>query len=146
MLYLLRSGCQCRALPSDFPNWRALHSYFAKWSQIDERGVSLLEQALKNQVVAPRLRLERSACSTLLIVDAQGVKNTDTAELKGYDVGKKVSGIERQIMVDTQGQRRAVAIATAEVTDRKGAPEAPKLSEPTLRRVQSLLVSCPADT
>ena len=35
----------------------------------------------------------RNACSTLLIVDAQSVKNTDTAGQKGYDAGKKVSGI-----------------------------------------------------
>jgi transposase len=30
-----------------------------------------------------------------LIVDAQSVKNTDTAGHKGYDAGKKVSGIKR---------------------------------------------------
>jgi hypothetical protein len=28
-------------------------------------------------------------------IDAQSVKNTDTAEEKGYDAGKKVSGIKR---------------------------------------------------
>jgi Putative transposase of IS4/5 family (DUF4096) len=47
VLYLLRTGCQWRALPSDFPKWRTVHSYFAKWSEPDENGVSLLEQALK---------------------------------------------------------------------------------------------------
>ncbi len=47
VLYLLRTGCQWRALPSDFPNWRAVHSYFAQWSQPDTQGVSLLQQALK---------------------------------------------------------------------------------------------------
>ena len=47
VLYLLRTGCQWRALPSDLPNWRTVHSYFAKWSLPDEQGVSLLEQALK---------------------------------------------------------------------------------------------------
>jgi transposase len=45
--YLLRTGCQWRALPSDFPNWRTVHSYFAKWSRPDEQGVSLLRRALK---------------------------------------------------------------------------------------------------
>jgi hypothetical protein len=30
----------------------------------------------------------RNADSTFLIVDAQSVKNTDTAEQKGYDAGK----------------------------------------------------------
>jgi transposase len=47
VLYLLRTGCQWRALPSDFPKWRTVHSYFTKWSETDKDGVSLLEQALK---------------------------------------------------------------------------------------------------
>jgi transposase len=47
VLYLLRTGCQWRALPSDFPKWRTVHSYFAKWSELDKDGVSLLEQSLK---------------------------------------------------------------------------------------------------
>ena len=31
------------------------------------------------------------------------MKNADTAMEKGYDAGKKVSGIKRHIAVDTQG-------------------------------------------
>ncbi len=46
VLYLLRTGCQWRALPSDFPKWRTVHSYFTIWSEPREGG-SLLEQALK---------------------------------------------------------------------------------------------------
>lgn len=49
VLYLLRTGCQWRALPSDFPKWRTVHSYFAKWSEPGQDGVSLLEQALKKR-------------------------------------------------------------------------------------------------
>ena len=33
VLYLLRTGCRWRFLPSDFPKWRTMHSYFAKWSE-----------------------------------------------------------------------------------------------------------------
>ena len=46
VLYLLRSGCQWRMLPDDFPKWRTVHSYYAIWSEPREGG-SLLEQALK---------------------------------------------------------------------------------------------------
>lgn len=46
VLYLLRTGCQWRALPSDFPKWRTVHSYWAIWSEPREGG-SLLQQALK---------------------------------------------------------------------------------------------------
>lgn len=54
-------------------------------------------------------------------MDAQSVKNTDTAGEKGYDGGKKVSGIKRHIAVDSQGLPHAIAITTADVTDRDGA-------------------------
>ena len=47
VLYLLRTGCQWRFLPSEFPKWRIVHSYFAKWSEPDQDGVSVLERALK---------------------------------------------------------------------------------------------------
>lgn len=47
VLYLLKSGCQWRMLPREFPKWRTVHSYFAIWSEPDKDGVSLLERALK---------------------------------------------------------------------------------------------------
>jgi transposase len=47
ILYLLKSGCQWRMLPSDFPKWRTVHHYFSLWSSAPENGVSLLERALK---------------------------------------------------------------------------------------------------
>lgn len=72
-------------------------------------------------------------------MDAQSVKNTDTAGQKGYDAGKKVSGIKRHIAVDTQGLPHAVAVTTAEVTDRKGALQALERCKPALGQVESLL-------
>ena len=139
VLYLLKSGCQWRMLPGEFPKWRTVHSYFAQWSEPDQDGISVLERALKNQVGAARQKLGRNACTTLLIVDAQSVKNTDTAKLKGYDAGKKVSGIKRHIAVDTQGLPHAIAVTTAEVTDRKGALQAMRRCKASLSKVQSVL-------
>jgi transposase len=78
--------------------------------------------------------------TSFLIVDAQSVKNTDSAEEKGYDAGKKVSGIKRHIAVDTQGLPHAVAITTAEVTDRNGALAAIDRCKPNLQSVESVLV------
>lgn len=84
VLYLLRTGCQWRFLPSEFPKCRTVHSYFAKWSEPDQDGISVLERALKNQLSAARLKLGRNACPAMLIVNVQSVKNTDMATLKGY--------------------------------------------------------------
>ena len=47
VLYLLRTGCQWRMLPREFPKWVTVHSYFAKWSKPDQDGISVLERALK---------------------------------------------------------------------------------------------------
>ena len=67
-----------------------------------------------------------------MIVDAQSVKNTDTAEEKGYDAGKKVSGVKRHIAVDTQGLPHAIAVTTADVTDRRSALVAIDRCKPNL--------------
>ena len=45
--YLLKSGCPWRRLPSEFPKWRTVHSYFSKWSEPGPEGFSVLERALK---------------------------------------------------------------------------------------------------
>ena len=72
-------------------------------------------------------------------MDAQSVKNTDSAGQKGYDAGKKVSGIKRHIAVDTQGLPHAIAVTTADVTDRKGALAALAHTPMDLTRVQQVL-------
>lgn len=68
------------------------------------------------------------------------MKNTDTANEKGYDAGKKVSGIKRHILVDSQGLPHAIAVTTAEVTDRQGALQAVQRCLPNLSRVKNVLV------
>ena len=90
-------------------------------------------------VGAVRKSSGRTEQTSFVIVDAQSVKNTDTARHKGYDAGKKVCGIKRHIAVDTQGLPHAVAVTTAEVTDRKGALQALERCKSRLARVQSLL-------
>ena len=67
------------------------------------------------------------------------MKNTDSAGQKGYDAGKKVSGIKRHIAVDPQGLPHAIAVTTAEVTDRKGALKALERHTSGLARVTSVL-------
>lgn len=74
------------------------------------------------------------------IVDAQSVKNTDTAEQKGYDAGKKISGIKRHIIVDTQGLPHAIEVTTADVSDREGAILLTKKEQKHLLRMKNMLV------
>ena len=81
----------------------------------------------------------RSSFTSMGIVDAQSVKNVHTAREKGYDAGKKVSGIKRHILVDTQGLPHALAVTTANITDRNGAVEAMKHNKKHLSKVKKIL-------
>ena len=76
----------------------------------------------------------------MVIVDAQSVKNTESAHVKGYDAGKKVSGIKRHIAVDTQGLPHALTITAAQVTDRKGAIDMLETHQEQLGSVEKVLV------
>lgn len=82
----------------------------------------------------------RSALTSMGIVDAQSVKNTDTAREKGYDAGKKVSGIKRHIAVDSNGLPHAIEVTTANVTDRDGAILLAKNAKENLSAILKLLV------
>lgn len=48
VLYTLKSGCQWRMLPKEFPKWRTCHYYFSLWSEkVNNETESVLEKALK---------------------------------------------------------------------------------------------------
>ncbi len=141
VLFILKSGSQWRMLPVDLPKWRTCYEYFKKWSEPpDTDSGSILEQALKELVGEIRQKDGRNEKTSFCIVDAQSVKNTDTAENKGYDAGKKVSGIKRHIAVDTKGLPHAVHITTANITDRAGALEAFSKHKENLCDVLNVLV------
>ena len=125
VLYLLKSGCQWRMLPADFPDWRTCYKYFRQWSERPDPA---------------KQSVGRKERTSFCIVDSQSVKNTDSAENKGYDSGKKVSGIKRHIAVDTQGLPHAIHVTTANVTDRAGALAMFDRRRANLSQVQNVLV------
>ena len=117
-----------------------MHAYFQIWSEKKDNGTSsLLEGILKKLVAEERLRNGRKCKTSFCIVDAQSVKNTDTAEEKGYDAGKKVSGIKRHLGTDTQGLPTAIYITTADVTDRNGARRMVENNKDNLSEVEKML-------
>ena len=60
------------------------------------------EKVMRDSYLNGISRKSRGEKTTFVIVDARSVQNTDTAEQRGYDAGKQVSGIKRYIAVDTQ--------------------------------------------
>ena len=90
-------------------------------------------------VAEARILDGRKAKTSFLIIDAQSVKNSDTAEKKGYDAGKNVSGIKRHIAVDTNGLPHAIVVTTANITDRNGALEMFESHKSGLSKVLNVL-------
>jgi transposase len=69
MLYVVKTGCQWRQLPSNFPPWKTVHEHFRGWrdSGVWERiGKTLREQG--------RRAKGRKATPRVAIVDSQSAK------------------------------------------------------------------------
>ena len=48
LLFILRTGCQWRMLPKEYPKWRTVHEYFSIWREKKkETEKSILEEVLK---------------------------------------------------------------------------------------------------
>ena len=91
VLYRLREGCRWRSLPHDFPKWQICYYHYNLWrKKSSDSGESLLDQILRGLVESERAVNEREPETTMIIVDSKSVKNTDTAEEKGFDAGKKL--------------------------------------------------------
>ena len=119
ILYLVKTGCQWRMLPADFPQWPIVYYYFSKWKK--DQIFEVIHESLVEKIRKANGRNEEP---TVGIIDAQSVKSTlVSCQDKGFDAGKKVKGIKRHIIVDTLGLILSVVIQSASVQDRDGATE-----------------------
>ena len=116
-IYLVKTGCQWRMLPGDFPKWQIVYYYFSVWKKNE-----IWEQMNEALVEKIRKKAGKNEEPTVGIIDAQSVKSTlVSSQDKGFDAGKKIKGIKRHMIVDTLGLILAVVIQSASVQDRDGA-------------------------
>jgi putative transposase len=85
MNYVIRTGCQWRDLPHDFPKWKTVYSYFRElkeigvWQEIN----TILRRGVREQA-------GRNPEPSVVIVDSQSVKTTEKrAIVAGSTVAKK---------------------------------------------------------
>jgi putative transposase len=116
ILYVVRTGCQWRQLPTDFPKWKSVYSVFWRW-----RKAGLWQQihdALREQV---RRRAGKRRLPSAAIVDSQSVRTAEGGWERGFDAGTKVTGRKRHLAVDTLGMILMVVVHRAEWQNHDGA-------------------------
>jgi putative transposase len=108
VLYMVKTGCQWRMLPGDFPPWKLVYYYFDTWKN------GLIELIHESLVEKIRVKHGKKEQSTVDIIDAHSVKSTlVSSQDKGFDAGKKVKGIKKHIIVNTLGLLLAVVVQGA---------------------------------
>ena len=93
IFYVLRTGCQWRLLPHQFPPWGTVYYYLRNWENTGTW--TLLHRAIYEQT---RQAAGRTECPSVVIMDGQSVKTTERGGSRGFDGHKKVKGRKRHIL------------------------------------------------
>src|ERR1043166_6150848 len=132
IFYVLRTGCQWRYLPKDFPPKSTVWGYFDEWRH--NGTLDRLHDALRDRVrTQERPARPRRTAS----IDSQSVDSSSGGEATGRDNAKNVDGRKRHIIVDSLGLLVAVVVTAADVDDAAAAPEAlQQMAKQPLGKVQ----------
>lgn len=118
VFYVLRTGCQWRYLPKDFPPQSTVWRYFDEWRY--NGTLDTIHDLLRTKV---RSVEKPDSPRTTASVDSQSVDTTSGGEQRGRDNAKNVDGRKRHIVVDSMGLLLAVLVTAASVDDATAATE-----------------------
>ena len=135
ILYMLKTGCQWRMLPRDFPKWELVYYYFTCWKK--NGIIEQIHEALRDIV---RKIAGRDESPSLALIDSQSIKTTRLGgQDRGVDGGKKVKGRKRHIITDSTGLLLAVVVHAANLHDSKAAIDVIKLLRGRFKRLVKIL-------
>src|ERR1041385_1932918 len=116
IFYLLRTGCQWRYLPKDFPPRSTVWGYFDQWRH--NGTLEIIHDLLRDRIrQEEKPRQPRRTAS----IDSQSVDTSSGGEARGRDNAKNVDGRKRHIVVDSLGLLLAVLVTAADVDDGRAA-------------------------
>ena len=126
--YVVKTGCQWRQMPHDFPDWTVVYQQARRWF---EAGV--FEEVAHDLRVILRLVDGRDAQPSAAILDGRTLQSTpESGARAGYDGAKKKNGSKVHIAVDTMGNLLALKVTAANEQERAQVAElAAKLQEVT---------------
>jgi putative transposase len=134
IFYVLKSGCQWRLLPHDFPPWSTVYYHFRRF-----RLSGLWHRLFKVLHAVERKRVGKDPQPTVAIIDSQSVKSVEeSAHPSGYDAHKNVKGRKRHLLVDALGLPLSVYVTSADAQDRVGAQCLLAGLKPLLPRLQKI--------
>lgn len=117
IFYVVRSGCQWRLLPREYPPHKTVYHYFRLW-RLDGtwKRLNTTLRALE------RRRQGRDPEPSGCILDSQSVRTTGVGGVRGFDGAKKLNGRKRHVLVDTTGLVLTVTVHAADIQDRAAVP------------------------
>src|SRR5512147_1620542 len=118
IFYILRTGCQWRYLPVDFPPKSTVWRYFDQWRS--DGTLDKIHDLLRRKVRAAEKPYHPRTTAS---VDSQSVDASSGGEQRGRDNAKNVDGRKRHIVVDSMGLLLAVPVTAADVDDAAAATE-----------------------
>ncbi|KOG19736.1 MULTISPECIES: IS5 family transposase [Streptomyces] len=121
ILYVNRTGIPWEYLPHDFPPFKTVYDYYAKWEA--DGTTEQVHDLLRDRT---RRAAARTVEPSAAVVDAQSVKTSgNVAEAsQGIDTGKKIKGRKRHLITDTLGLVLTVLVTAASVHDSAGGKQA----------------------
>ena len=117
IMYIVKTGCQWRMLPRDFPPHNTVFYYFNKWKL---EGV--FEELVDTLHIVIRKLMGREDTPSVGIIDSRSIKSSHhVAPDRGIDGNKKIKGRKEHIVVDTLGLPMGVRVHEANIHDSVGA-------------------------